>query len=102
MTDHGLSPGDLLALVTAILGGVTVIGRLLLQVRDTLRDLRTAIGQEDPPAGLLGKVAEIETEIERTKTRVEEQREWIIAAGLHDRRSGVDDRRRRDHLTVRK
>jgi hypothetical protein len=79
-----------------------VIGKLLLSIRDRLKDLTSAIGTHDPPAGLIGRVAEVEEKLERTSGRAEETRDWSIAAGLHDRRSGVDDRRRRDHLTIKK
>ncbi|PYQ25319.1 MAG: hypothetical protein DMF56_27795 [Acidobacteria bacterium] len=100
--EHGFTIGDLLTIIGMMTGATIVIGRLLLSIRDTLKDLKVAVGEHDPPTGLIGKIAEVEERLEKTTVRVEEARDWVIAAGLHDRRSGVDDRRRRDHLTIKK
>lgn len=95
--------GDLLTLVSAMVTCTWVIGRLLLKtrdgIRDTLRDLTKAIGATEPPHGLLGKIAELEEDAEKTKARLEEARDWMMEAGLRERRSGAE---RRQHLTVRK
>jgi hypothetical protein len=96
--EHGFTIGDLLTIIGMMTAATIVIGRLLLSIRDRLKDLTSAIGTHDPPSGLIGRVAEVEEKLDKTTGRVEEARDWVIAAGLHDRRSGQERR----HLNVRK
>ncbi len=93
MPEHGFTIGDLLTLIGMMTGATIIIGKLLLSIRDRLKDLTNAIGTHDPPEGLIGRVATVEERIEKTNVRVDEARDWLVAAGLHDRRSGPAERR---------
>lgn len=66
-------------------GGAIVTGvRVLLSMRDTIRDLTRVVGQAYPPTGLIGEVHEM-------KMRVETHHEWLVRSGLD--RPTSDDRR---------
>lgn len=59
--------------------GVLAFFKVFVTIRDSLRDLTSAVGKTDPPSGLLGDVHHIERE-------QQQHREWLIRAGLdkHD------------------
>lgn len=67
-------------------GGVFAFLKVLLLVRDGLRDLARSVGTTNPPSGLLGDMLEV-------KGDIRQQREWLIRAGVGD--AGWDGRERR-------
>ncbi len=83
----GFTLGDLLTLVGTLIGSAFYIGRVLLKIRDTVRDLKSTLGSVQPRAGLLGQIAEVEEQIETITTRQQEHREWMLQH---------DDRRHKD------
>lgn len=60
-------------------GGVFAFVRVFMTVRDSLRDLSTAVGHAEPPSGLIGDVRAIQAE-------QQQQREWLIRGGLDNGR----------------
>ena len=67
--DWTLHVGDVIMAAIALL--VWPLGRLLLELRDSARDLRKAVGQHEPPAGLLGDMQHVRHEQRK-------HRDWLI------------------------
>lgn len=78
--DWTIQMGDLIMFT----GSVITIFLVGLKVRDQIRDLVHAVGAEEPPSGLIGKVAKIEMQQDKHHM-------WLVRNGL-DRRQGGDRR----------
>lgn len=57
--------------IFVMFGGAVSFIWAMIAVRDALRDLRRAVGEKDPPYGLLGDVEIMKAESQR-------HREWLI------------------------
>lgn len=96
----GFTLGDLLTLVGTLIGSAFYIGRALLKIRDTVRDLKLTLGSVQPRAGLLGQIAEVEETVEAIKVQQQAHREWMIHH--EDRRHADQGLTARRGLVVRK
>lgn len=80
--------------VALFLGMLLAFLKMFVSTRDTMRDLVKAVGQAEPPSGLVGDVREV------TK-QVNDHHEWLIRYGL-DRRTVADRRQAEEEDAARK
>lgn len=92
--------GDLLTIMGGIITATVAVVKILLSIRDTLKDLQVAIGGVEPVReGLMGRVENLKDDVEKIATEQQEHRDWLIAMG-QDRR--VKERREKDLFRAKK
>lgn len=69
-------------------GGVFAFIKMFLMLRDTLRDLVRMVGTDQPRTGLIGKMGDIQDQVNDHHT-------WLVRAGLDRRARDRSDEERR-------
>jgi hypothetical protein len=62
----------------------------LIELRDSVRELNFKMGSNEPPLGVLGAVAKLESKVEEHSRTLIQYRDWLIK---------IQDRRKKDDNT---